>query len=78
LAAEALQISSSEVEAFDCVDEIVPDPPGAANTDPNQAIGQFATALRKHLTEIQRISIESLLTRRWRKFRNIGQFYTEG
>jgi acetyl-CoA carboxylase carboxyl transferase subunit alpha len=78
LAAEALQISSSEVEAFDCVDEIVPEPPGGANTDPNQAIGLFATALTKHLAEIQSISIESLLARRRRKFRNIGQFYTEG
>lgn len=77
LAAEALKISSSEVKTFDCVDEIVSEPAGGAHTDPSQAIGLLARALTKHLTEIQRISIESLLEQRWRKFRNIGQFYTE-
>jgi acetyl-CoA carboxylase carboxyl transferase subunit alpha len=75
-AAEAMRISSPDVHALGCVDDIVPEPPGGAHTDPAGAAQLLAEKLRWHLNELQSLPIEELLHRRYDKFRNIAQFYT--
>ncbi len=78
LAAEALRISAPEVAALGCVDEIVSEPPGGAHNDREAGAGLLGTKLRKRLAELKTVPIETLVAERQQKFRNIGQFYTEG
>jgi len=78
LAAEAMRISAPEVAAMGCVDEIVPEPPGGAHTDPEAGAGLLGTVLKKHLAELKAMPLDILVGARQQKFRNIAQFYTEG
>ena len=78
LAAEAMRISAPEVAALGCVDEIVPEPPDGAHTDPEAGAGLLGSALKRHLAELKAMPLDILLGARQQKFRNIAQFYTEG
>ena len=78
LAAEAMRISAQEVAELGCVDEILPEPPEGAHTDPETGAGLLGTSLKKHLAELKAVPIEDLVAARQKKFRNIAQFYTEG
>jgi acetyl-CoA carboxylase carboxyl transferase subunit alpha len=78
LAAQAMGVSATEVAALGCVDEIVAEPAEGAHTDPEAGAGFLAGALKKHLAELNAMPIDDLLAARQAKFRNIGQFYTEG
>jgi acetyl-CoA carboxylase carboxyl transferase subunit alpha len=75
-AAEAMRISADEVHGFGCVDDIVPEPPGGAHTDAQKAGELLAEKLRWHLNELKALPVDELLRRRYKKFRNIAQFYT--
>lgn len=75
-AAEAMRISAEEARGFGCVDDVVPEPEGGAHADP-QKTGEFlGEKLRWHLNELKALPIDEVLRRRYRKFRNIAQFYT--
>jgi acetyl-CoA carboxylase carboxyl transferase subunit alpha len=75
-AAEAMRISATDVHGLGCVDDIVPEPEGAAHADPAGAAERLADKLRWHLSELKLLPLEELLRRRYDKFRNIAQFYT--
>ena len=75
-AAEAMRISAPEVAALGCVDDIVPEPGNGAHEDPAAAANLLAEKLRWHFKELQSLSLDELLKRRYDKFRNIAQFYT--
>ena len=75
-AAEAMRISAGEVRGFGCVDDIVPEPEGGAHADPPKAAELLAEKLRWHLNELEAVPLDELLRCRYRKFRNIAQFYT--
>jgi acetyl-CoA carboxylase carboxyl transferase subunit alpha len=77
LAAKAMRVSAAEVLELGCVDEIVPEPPGGAHTDPAAAIELLKSALKKNLIELQLVLPETLVAVRQRKLRNIARFYTE-
>jgi acetyl-CoA carboxylase carboxyl transferase subunit alpha len=77
LAAAALRISAPEVAELGCVDGIVPEPPGSMHADPEAGTALLDEALRRHLAELKAMPLDALLAARHRKFRNLGQFYTE-
>jgi acetyl-CoA carboxylase carboxyl transferase subunit alpha len=77
LAAKAMRVSAPEILELGCVDEIVPEPPGGAHTDPAAATELLKCALKKNLFELKVISPETLVAVRQRKFRNIARFYTQ-
>ncbi len=77
LAAEALQTSAEHVLRLGCADAIVPEPPGGAQEDTNQAAELLRTALTQHLREVQEIPAADLVPRRLARFRQIARFYTE-
>ncbi len=77
LAAEAMRISAPEVAALGCVDEIIAEPPSGIHADQEAGTGLVAQALIKHLEELKKVPIETLVSARQQKFRNIAQFYTE-
>jgi acetyl-CoA carboxylase carboxyl transferase subunit alpha len=75
-AAVALKTTADDVQAFGCVDDIVPEPEGGAHLDPVQAAEMLADKLRRHLSELKAMPTDEMLRRRYDKFRNIAQFYT--
>ena len=77
LAAKAMRVSASEILELGCVDEIVPEPPGGAHTDPAAAIELLKGALRKNLSELKVIPPETLVAVRQRKLRDIASVYTQ-
>jgi acetyl-CoA carboxylase carboxyl transferase subunit alpha len=77
LAAAAMRVPAHEVAEVNCVDAVVPEPAGGAQADAAGAVAMLAEALGKHLAELNAKPLDALLASRLKKFRNIGQFYTE-
>lgn len=75
-AAVALRPTAEDVRGYGCVDDIVSEPDGGAQNDAPQAADLLAEKLRQHLAELQAMTTEERLRRRYDKFRNIAQFYT--
>ena len=75
-AAEALKITAQDVKALGCVDDIIPEPEGGAQTNPEQAAQLLDEKLMWHFNEIKALPLNEMLSRRYTKFRNIAQFYT--
>jgi acetyl-CoA carboxylase carboxyl transferase subunit alpha len=78
LAAEAMRISAPEVAAVGCVDEIIAEPAGGAHTDHEAGAGLLGSALKKHLSDLKAMPLDTMVSARQQKFRNIARFYTEG
>ena len=77
LAAEAMRISAQDVAALGCVDEIVGEPAGGIHTDPEAGAGTLGSALKRHLSELKKMSIGLLVAERQKKFREMARFYIE-
>ena len=75
-AAVALKATADEVHLLGCVDDVVPEPEGGAQTDPAAAASLLAAKLRCHLDELRTMPVDAMLRKRYDKFRNIAQFYT--
>ena len=75
-AAAALKYTADSVRQLGCVDDVLPEPPGGSHDDPAAAMAIVDEKLRYHLGELRALSLDELLERRYRKFRNIAQFYT--
>ncbi|MHB1856251.1 MAG: acetyl-CoA carboxylase carboxyltransferase subunit alpha [Acidobacteriaceae bacterium] len=78
LAAEALRTNSENVLRLGCIDVIVPEPPGGAQNDPEQAARLLDDALQLQLSQVKLLSTDELVRNRISKFRNMARFYTEG
>jgi acetyl-CoA carboxylase carboxyl transferase subunit alpha len=75
-AATALRYTASDVKMLGCVDDVVREPEGGTPNDPAFAMRLLDGRLKIHLRELQGLSLDDLLARRYEKFRNIAQFYT--
>jgi acetyl-CoA carboxylase carboxyl transferase subunit alpha len=75
LAAEAMKITAKDLNDLGCIDGIIPEPAGGAHTDHAQAAELLDAALQQHLASVRRLSIGELLETRYRKFRNMAQFF---
>jgi acetyl-CoA carboxylase carboxyl transferase subunit alpha len=75
-AAESMRITAQDLKAFGLVDGIVPEPVGGAHRDSTAAALNVARAVGEALTELERVSPDELLERRYHKYRDIG-FYLE-
>ncbi len=78
LAAEALRTNSENVLRLGCIDVVVPEPPGGAQNDPEQAARLLDYALQLQLSQVKLLSTDELVRNRISKFRNMARFYTEG
>ncbi|WP_263365631.1 acetyl-CoA carboxylase carboxyltransferase subunit alpha [Edaphobacter bradus] len=75
-AAAALKYTAGDVRALGCVDDVLPEPEGGSQNDPAAAVAMLDEKLQYHLGELLAQPIDRLLEERYRKFRNIAQFYT--
>ncbi len=76
LAAQALRITAPDMKQLGFVDEIVPEPPGGAHADWDAAAALLDTALQRHYGELKAIPRKDLPDVRYRKFRQMAQFFS--
>ena len=76
-AAEAMKITAPDLKALGVVDEIIPEPPGGAHTDPVATCRRVGDVVDAALRELERMKPEDLIARRYQKFRALG-VYEEG
>jgi acetyl-CoA carboxylase carboxyl transferase subunit alpha len=76
-AASALKITAPDLKELGLVDEIVPEPGEGAHTDHDATAENLRGALRKTLDELRKMTPEQLIADRYKKFRLMGNFFTE-
>ncbi len=72
LAAKSLKITADDLKGFGIIDEIVPEPVGGAQRDPDITASNLKQAISRQLKELTSLSIDTLLARRFEKFRSMG------
>src|SRR3954468_19227716 len=77
-AAEAMKMTATDLERLGIVDEIVPEAPGGAHRDHALTARNLGDAIRQHLAELILMPPETLLNRRYAKFRRMGAFVESG
>jgi acetyl-CoA carboxylase carboxyl transferase subunit alpha len=73
-AAEALRLTAVDLLELKLIDEVIPEPPGGAHSDPDGARDALAEALARHVGELVGITPQKLLALRTEKYLNMGQF----
>lgn len=77
LAAEALRLTGADLQRLGIIDGIISEPEGGAQNNPEAAAESLRTALRSALDELTVLTPEQLVEDRYRKFRNMGNFFSE-
>jgi acetyl-CoA carboxylase carboxyl transferase subunit beta len=73
-AAESLRLTARDCKELGIVDVVVPEPPGGAHANPDEAARQLRRDLLQELADIQSRSKRRLLRDRYKKFRSIGEY----
>jgi acetyl-CoA carboxylase carboxyl transferase subunit alpha len=76
-AAEAMRITAPDLLSLGVVDEIIPEPPGGAHTDPAATCHRVGDTIERALNELLRLSSGELIARRYDKFRALGVYDEE-
>jgi len=74
LAAKALALTATDNLRHGLIDEVLPEPAGGAHRDPQQMADRLSAWIVETMRELQRVSPEHLVRRRYEKFRRIGRF----
>ena len=75
IAAAALRITAKDNLEMGFCDEVIPEPPGGAQHDYDAAAASLAEALERHLSQLEKLPIQQLLDGRYKKFRDMAQYY---
>jgi acetyl-CoA carboxylase carboxyl transferase subunit alpha len=73
-AADALKITAEDLQRLGIIDEILPEPIGAAHADPLQATEILKEALIRTLADLSTLGSQQRKDMRYQKFRSIGIF----
>jgi acetyl-CoA carboxylase carboxyl transferase subunit alpha len=73
-AAIALGITSGRLKELNLVDEVIPEPLGGAHKDPQAVAASIGACLERQLTELDGLTTEQLLERRYQRLLAHGQF----
>lgn len=73
-AAENLRLTADHLLRFKVIDEIVPEPAGGAHEDWDRAAELLKESLVRNLEELSDVDEEELLSRRYKRFRILGEF----
>jgi acetyl-CoA carboxylase carboxyl transferase subunit alpha len=73
-AAEAMRITADSLDEFGLIDEILPEPLGAAHRDPGAMVDVLRNALLKHLDDLDKLDTDELLRERQERLAGFGQF----
>jgi acetyl-CoA carboxylase carboxyl transferase subunit alpha len=73
-AAEAMRITAPSLSEFGLVDEVLPEPLGAAHRDLKASAEVIRNALLRHLQDLDERDIDTLLEQRQTRLAGFGQF----
>lgn len=76
LAAGALRLTASDLKRFGVIDDVIPEPVGAAHRSPREMSNRLKGYLVRYLREVTARPIEQLLVERYEKFRRVGEYLT--
>ena len=71
-AASALKLTGQDLIGLGVVDEVIPEPLGGAHRDPQMTAERVAKAAGSHLSQLEELPLDELLSRREKKFRSMG------
>src|SRR5436190_6829638 len=74
LAAEALRLTARHLMHLGVIDDVIPEPLGAAHSDPREMGNLLKNHLLRYLRELRHTPTEELLEQRYQKFRRMGVF----
>ncbi len=77
-AASALRVTAADALDLEVIDEIIPEPPGAAHRDYDAASKLVRSAVERSLQQLQGLSTDELLEGRYQRFRKLGRFLETG
>ena len=73
-AAKSLKFTGRDLLQFGIVDEVIPEPLGAAHRDHRAMASTLKSTIVRNIRSLETLSTETLLERRYQKFRRIGEF----
>ena len=73
-AAEAMKITADSLNQFGLVDEVLPEPLGAAHRDAGAMSEVIRNALLKQLHDIDQLNVDQLLEQRQQRLTGFGQY----
>ncbi len=73
-AANALKLTANDLYEMGIVDEVIPEPLGAAHNNPKDMANTLKNTIIRYLEELQGIPMDTLLENRFKKYRKIGRF----
>jgi acetyl-CoA carboxylase carboxyl transferase subunit alpha len=72
-AAAALRLTAADLQQLGVIDEILSEPFGGAHRDPDAVAEAIRAALRRTLGALDGVAVDTLLERRYNKYRAMGQ-----
>lgn len=75
-AAEELKLTADHMYEFGLIDEIIKEPIGGANNDPEKMVKTLKAHIKKELAELMPIAIDVLIDNRIEKYSKMGEFTT--
>lgn len=73
-ASKALKLTAQSAMSLGLIDEIIPEPAGAAHRKPVEAFETVKESIRGHLETLNRMTSAEIREERFSKFRSFGQF----
>jgi acetyl-CoA carboxylase carboxyl transferase subunit alpha len=73
-AAESLKLTSQDLLRLGLIDEIIPEPPGGAHADPQQATSNLEKKLAKSIADLAKLDPDKLRDLRVQKYLKMGNF----
>ena len=71
-AARALRLTSGDLKKLGVIDEVVPEPRGAAHRHPKQMIATLGAVIGRHLDELSAMDEDERLAKRFERLRQMG------
>ena len=72
--AESLRLTAQDCRELGIVDLVVPEPPGGAHTNADEAARQLRRTMLQVLSELQSMSTRRMINSRYKKFRKMGEY----
>ena len=73
-AATALKLTAKELFKLGIVDEVIPEPIGAAHSNPKEMAKTLKEIIVRYIEELQVIPLDKLVEKRYKKYRKFGSF----
>ena len=70
-----MKLTAEDMLSLGLIDGIVPEPPGGAQENPDQAAECLGSEIARRLEELAKLTGDQLVQQRYAKFRKMGNFF---